>query len=137
MAPLDETFKHMLDQGGAVERGRYWAYSEHEQDHFEEPSWLVKDLVPDHGLVMLYGPGGSYKSFIALDVALTLASCSSLQVNEAKDPNAKPVAILEARIVELEEINAAQYAEMVGWRTQLEAALARLNELEAERVHVG
>lgn len=74
VAPLDETFKHMLDQGGAVERGRYWAYSEHEQDHFEEPSWLVKDLVPDHGLVMLYGPGGSYKSFIALDVALTLAS---------------------------------------------------------------
>lgn len=48
------------------------------------------------------------------------------------DPNADPVAILEARIVELEEINAAQYAEMKGWQGQLEAALKRLDEMEAK-----
>lgn len=47
------------------------------------------------------------------------------------DPSANPVAILEARIVELEEINAAQFAELTGWRTQLEAALVRLAEMEA------
>ena len=46
------------------------------------------------------------------------------------DPNADPIAILQARIVELEEINAAQYAEMMAWRTQLEAALAKLAALE-------
>lgn len=46
------------------------------------------------------------------------------------DPNANPIAILQARIVELEEINAAQYAEMTAWRTQLEVALAKLAALE-------
>jgi hypothetical protein len=46
------------------------------------------------------------------------------------DPNADPIAVLSARIVELEEINAAQYAEMKGWQAQLEAALAKLTELE-------
>lgn len=48
------------------------------------------------------------------------------------DPSANPATILEARIVELEEINAAQFAELTGWRTQLEAALAQITELEAK-----
>lgn len=51
------------------------------------------------------------------------------------DPNADPIAILLARIVELEEINAAQYAEMTAWRTQLEVALARIQSMEAANVH--
>ena len=50
------------------------------------------------------------------------------------DPNADPMAILQARIVELEEINAAQYAEMIAWRTQLEAALERISAMEAANV---
>jgi hypothetical protein len=48
------------------------------------------------------------------------------------DPNADPIAILEARIAEQDEIIAAQFRELTAWRTQLEAALARVNELEAK-----
>jgi hypothetical protein len=38
------------------------------------PRWLVRGLIPDNGLVGLFGPGGSYKSFVALDLALSIAT---------------------------------------------------------------
>ena len=47
------------------------------------------------------------------------------------DPNVNPITILEARIAEQDEIIAAQFRELTAWRTQLEAALARVNQLEA------
>lgn len=48
------------------------------------------------------------------------------------DPNADPIALLEAALVEKDQIIASQYVEMTGWRTQLEAALERLSALEAK-----
>ncbi len=38
-----------------------------------EPDWLVEDWIPHYELTMLYGPYGSMKSFIALDIALNVA----------------------------------------------------------------
>lgn len=52
---------------------RFYAYSETEQDQMPEPSWLLPDLLPDNSVVMMYGPTESYKSFLALDIALGLA----------------------------------------------------------------
>ncbi len=48
-------------------------------------------------------------------------------------PNADPIALLEAALAEKDEIISAQYAEMKAWQGQLEAALARIGELEAAR----
>lgn len=39
-----------------------------------EPEWLVERAVPKNGLVVLYGPPKSAKTFLALDVALSIAS---------------------------------------------------------------
>lgn len=36
-------------------------------------SWLVKGTLPERALALLYGPMGSYKSFLMLDVALHVA----------------------------------------------------------------
>lgn len=36
------------------------------------PSFLIDELVPDYGLTVLYGPPESYKSFVALDLALSV-----------------------------------------------------------------
>lgn len=47
------------------------------------------------------------------------------------DPNADPIAVLEAALAEKDEIIAAQYAEAKAWQRQAEAALARISELEA------
>lgn len=52
---------------------RFYAYSEDEQDKMPEPTWLLPDLLPDNSVVMFYGPTESYKSFLALDIALGLA----------------------------------------------------------------
>lgn len=62
------------DRGGDDEPDPYHAYSEGEQDGFKEPTWVAPDLIPSDSLVMLYGQPSSYKSFLALDAALTLAS---------------------------------------------------------------
>jgi lipopolysaccharide transport system ATP-binding protein len=37
------------------------------------PTWLIADLIADHGLSVLYGDPGAGKSFIAIDMALRLA----------------------------------------------------------------
>lgn len=39
----------------------------------DDPVWLVPGLIPAHGTGMIYGFTGSFKSFIALDLALCLA----------------------------------------------------------------
>lgn len=42
--------------------------------HLPAPRWLVKDLFEVNSLVMLAGPPGSYKSFLALDWMLCMAT---------------------------------------------------------------
>lgn len=37
------------------------------------PEWLVEDVIPKADLVVLYGPPGSGKSFVALDIAASIA----------------------------------------------------------------
>lgn len=38
------------------------------------PPWLISDMLPRVSLAGIYGPGGSYKSFIVLDMAMAIAS---------------------------------------------------------------
>lgn len=38
------------------------------------PPWVVRHLIPKGALCGIYGPGGSYKSFLALDLALSIAT---------------------------------------------------------------
>lgn len=42
-------------------------------DNVQDPTWLIPGMIPAYGIGMLYGESGSYKSFIALDMALSLA----------------------------------------------------------------
>ena len=37
------------------------------------PAWLVKNLIPDADLVVLYGESGSGKSFVMIDIAMAIA----------------------------------------------------------------
>jgi hypothetical protein len=45
--------------------------------HFEEPTWLIPNLLPAKGVVQMTGPRKSFKSFLAMDMALGLASGST------------------------------------------------------------
>lgn len=42
-------------------------------DGVQDPAWLIPGVLPASGVGMLYGQSGSYKSFLALDMALCLA----------------------------------------------------------------
>ena len=39
-----------------------------------DPVWLVRDVLPEGGLVTLYGQSGGGKTFVALDLALRIAT---------------------------------------------------------------
>lgn len=83
VAPAAETFASFArdnpsgpaDAGtSSSERPRFYPRDETEQDTLKDPEWLIPDMLPAEGTTILYGPPGSWKSFIALDIALTLAS---------------------------------------------------------------
>jgi RecA-family ATPase len=42
-------------------------------ENMPPPSWLIDEMISDHGLTILYGDPGAGKSFIALDMALRLS----------------------------------------------------------------
>lgn len=42
-------------------------------DNVQDPTWLIPGLLPAYGIGMMYGESGSFKSFLALDMALSLA----------------------------------------------------------------
>jgi len=55
----------------------------------DEPvSWIIKDVLPSKGFCALYGPPGSYKSFIALDIAEAIATGRTWMGNEVTNPGA-------------------------------------------------
>ena len=42
-------------------------------DHIPPPEWLIKDFILDDSYAMIFGSWGSFKTFVALDLALSLA----------------------------------------------------------------
>ena len=43
-------------------------------DSSRDPEWLIPNIIPAQGIGMIYGESGSFKSFLALDIALCLAN---------------------------------------------------------------
>ena len=53
----------------------YWA---NEARHIPPPRWLVSDLIPERGLVLLFGESSSGKSTIAVDLGMRIATGTKL-----------------------------------------------------------
>lgn len=78
VAPASETFR-----GGILDtllkesaeqpapRSRFHMEDESEQENGADPTWLFSELIAEASTVLLVGPSGSYKSFIALALALS------------------------------------------------------------------
>jgi len=49
-------------------------FSTAEMMHLPPPTWLIDRIIPSGGLVGLYGPPGVMKSFVAADIALSIAA---------------------------------------------------------------
>ena len=58
----------------SAERGRDKIKFLHDYaDNVQDPTWLIPGVIPASGIGMIYGESGSFKSFLALDMALCLA----------------------------------------------------------------
>lgn len=80
VAPAAEIFAHivqsmptMLDNASS-ERSRFYPLDLTEQASQAEPEWLIPALIPSKGAIVIYGKPKSFKSFLALDLALGISA---------------------------------------------------------------
>lgn len=59
---------------GVNERGRFRAVDRDGMGLINPPSWLIHDCIPEGGYAILFGPPGGLKTFVALDMALSVAT---------------------------------------------------------------
>lgn len=71
--PAATTFAALVQAAGAPKRSRFYPRDLVEQKSRKPPPWLIQNLIPRNATAILFGPSGSFKSFIALDLALALA----------------------------------------------------------------
>lgn len=74
LEPTEKVFGHILAKLYPVKRSRFYFKSEEEQDDEPEPQWIIRDLISERSTVLMFGPTQSYKSFIALELALSIAT---------------------------------------------------------------
>lgn len=81
VAPAEEVFGSVLDNLPSdlppeqqERRSRFYFEDEAEQDTAKETGWLIENLIPDASSVLIVGPKGNFKSFIAHDIMLSLAA---------------------------------------------------------------
>lgn len=77
VASAQDAFGPALDKLGLAsspKRSRFHPEDETEQDEGKDPIWLIKELIQEASTNLWLGPTQSYKSFLALDVALAIAA---------------------------------------------------------------
>jgi hypothetical protein len=78
VGPASEVFAEALDKPANApapdRKSKFHFEDEAEQELGKDPSWIIQDLIPESATVLLVGKTGSYKSFLALDMALSIAS---------------------------------------------------------------
>lgn len=76
--PAEEAFTAALTAGAvtpeANKRSRFYAEDDEEMDRTPPVNWLVPGLLQQRSLAMLYGDQGAYKTFLALDLGLGVAT---------------------------------------------------------------
>lgn len=78
VAPATEVFAGALDHLPATSepasRSKFYAEDESEQDTAPPVQWVIKDVIPDNTFVLIVGAKGTFKSFVAHHLLLSIAS---------------------------------------------------------------
>lgn len=61
-----------LPSGWEARVGRFRFVDDEGMQHIRPPEWLIKDFIPQGGYAILYGAPGTFKTFCALDIALSI-----------------------------------------------------------------
>ena len=62
------------DGGAEHSRGRFRVVDFDGMQAIGPPSWLIDDFLPQESYALLFGAPGTFKTFVALDIALTVAT---------------------------------------------------------------
>lgn len=104
--------------------GKFPAVSAGQLKAQEPPDWLIKDVLPQGDLLMLFGPSGSGKSFVAIDMAAHIATGRSWRGKRVK----------KGKVVIIAAEGAGGYGKrMVAWSNYNEV---NIDELEVSVVLV-
>jgi RecA-family ATPase len=80
----EEAQKSVRDPEAAKHMQTYRLMSLEEIESLPDPEWLVKDMLPMDSFTVLFGPPGSTKSMLTLDIACCIASGLPFNNNEVK-----------------------------------------------------
>lgn len=69
-----EVFKTVKPVPATLANSDWPLYTPHDMDARPDPVWLVPGVLPENTLSILYGPRSSRKTFVALDMALSIAT---------------------------------------------------------------
>lgn len=72
--PTQEVFGDAVKNLYPQKFSRFYFKDESEMDDEPDPKWIIKELISERSTVMMYGASGSYKSFLALDICLGVAT---------------------------------------------------------------
>lgn len=64
----------VAEQSESISRSRYYPFELSDTDSFQPPEWLIPNLIPKRGTVQITGEQKSFKTFLALDMVLSLAA---------------------------------------------------------------
>jgi hypothetical protein len=78
VAPAEELFAELIANLPTVpdhsRPSRFRLLNEAEQDALPDPTWLIKDILPAKAIAVLYAPSQAWKTFLALDWAMSIAA---------------------------------------------------------------
>jgi len=75
-ATRDDLLERIEAEAEAAPQPRFRLLGIAEVEQLEDPTYLIDGVLPENAAVMLYGAPGDGKTFLALDIALTVASSS-------------------------------------------------------------
>jgi len=66
--------KKMGKKGNEWTAGRFRVVDREGMKAIKPPGWLIKDFIPQESYVMMFGAPGTFKTFLAIDIAMTIAT---------------------------------------------------------------
>ncbi len=95
------------DAGSPERKGKFRIVDRGGMENISPPSWLIPDLLPVEAYALLFGEPGTFKTFLALDIALNVATGSTAGVFDAAvDPGPVLFAAGEGRAKLTERVRA-------------------------------
>jgi hypothetical protein len=132
--PLEEQHSHLIDQANALNLDGIPEEYRHllpvplmdARRNLKPLEWLLDGFLPKQGVGFLYGPSGTYKTFIALDLALSIATGHGPNWWEDGDKDPQPVVYLVG-----ESAHAFKSQRIDSWlhRHQIPGLGSRMNNL--------